>query len=275
MGILQLFREIYLRRDLVRELVIKDLKLRYGRPGLGILWAFLSPLLMVVVFYIVFSLIFEVSVEEAPFFLYLMSAILPWSFFQSSLMGSATSLMDNKNLIREANVVHYLIPLSLTLANLINFLPSFAILVIATLFISKGVSILILFLPVVLLIHAITTFGLGMIFSVLYVRWRDVRYILESVLLFLFYLTPVFYSVSLVESKFPRILYKIYIFNPFMEITNLYRVVLFKGFYSKIVPMVGVMNLLVVPVIFSFMFLWLSLYIYKFNKNSINDRLSY
>jgi len=272
---ISVFREILSRRDLVRELVIKDLKLRYGRPGLGIFWAFLSPLLMVIVFYVVFSLIFQASAEGAPFFLYLMSAILPWSFFQSSLLSSATSLVDNKNLIKEANIAHHLIPLSITLANTINFLPSFIILIIVTALTLKGVSIFILCLPGVLLIHMVITFGLGIIFSVLYVRWRDVRYILEAILLFLFYLTPVFYSLSLVESKFPRALYEAYIANPFVGITNLYRITLFKGFYPMISLKLGFIHIVLIPLIFAAIALWAGLLIYKYNRNSINDRLSY
>jgi len=267
--------EIINKRNLVRELVVKDLKLRYGRPGLGVLWAFLSPLLMVIVFYVVFSLIFETSIEEAPFFIYLMSAILPWSFFQSSLMSSVTSLVDNKNLIREANVPHYLIPLSITLANMVNFLPSFIILIITTVLTLKSASVFILCLPAVLLIHALITFGLGVIFSILYVRWRDIRYILEAILLFLFYLTPVFYSISLVEAKFSRLLYNIYICNPFVGITNLYRITLFKGFYYKVHTKIGFMHTIAIPVIFAIIILWIGLRFFKSSKNTINDRISY
>src|SRR3989338_2265063 len=89
--------------DLIKELVLKDLKIRYSRPMLGFLWAFLSPFLIVGVFYLVFSLILKVQTEEAPFFLYLMSAVFPWQFFHNSVISSTTSLVDNKNLLREAN----------------------------------------------------------------------------------------------------------------------------------------------------------------------------
>lgn len=270
-----IIRKIFNQRNLVRELVIRDLKLRYGRPGLGVFWALLSPLLMVVVFYVVFSLIFRTNTDEVPFFIYLMSAILPWSFFQSSLMSSATSLIDNKNLIKEANVPHYLFPLSITLANAINFLPSFIILIVASALTLNGISVFIFCLPVVLLMHMLITFGLGVIFSILYVRWRDVRYILEAALLFLFYLIPVFYSISLAESRLSRFLYNIYICNPFVGITSLYRIMLFKGFYSKIHVKIGLLHMVIIPVIFMLIVLWAGFRLFKFNKNTLNDRISY
>lgn len=272
---ISIIREIFDKRNLVRELVIRDLKLRYSRLGFGFLWALLSPLLMVVVFYVVFSLIFKTDTDGVPFFIYLLSAILPWSFFQSSLMSSTTSLIDSKNLIKEANVSHYLVPLSITLANMINFLPSFIVLIIATALTLNGVSIFILCLPVVLLVHMLITFGLGLIFSILYVRWRDVRYILEAILLFLFYLIPVFYSISLVELKLPRLLYNIYVLNPFVGLTNLYRIILFKGYYAKIHVQIGLMYTVIMPIIFAFIVLWVGFWLFKFNKNSINDKISY
>src|SRR3989338_3576328 len=95
--------------NLIQQLVLKDLKMRYSRPMLGFFWAFLSPFLAVTVFYAVFSLALKIQIKEAPFFLYLMSAVFPWRFFQDSLMSSVTSLVDNKNLIKESGFAHYLI----------------------------------------------------------------------------------------------------------------------------------------------------------------------
>ena len=110
--------------NLIRELALKDLKIRYSRPALGFLWAFLSPILTVAIFYVIFGLVLKVKTEEAPFVLYLMSGIFPWMFFQDSIFKSITSLVDNKNLIKESNFPHYLIPVSIVMTNAIIFLPS-------------------------------------------------------------------------------------------------------------------------------------------------------
>lgn len=267
--------EIIAKRSLIRELVLKDLKLRYSRPTLGFLWAFLSPLLLVAIFYLVFSLFLRVEVKEAPFPIYLMSAIFSWRFFQDSLTCSATSLVDNKNLIKEAKFPHYLIPLSVVLANCVIYLPSLGILIISALCYLKGLPLLIILLPVVLVIHLLITIGSSLVFSILYVKWRDVRYVLEAGLTVLFYLTPAFYSLQLVKGSFTRLLFKAYIYNPFTAMLNLYRVTLVKGFYNFIQEDIGLAVLIVIPVVFAFLILWLGSYLYNKNKNSINDYLSY
>lgn len=268
-------QKLYARQNLIRELVLKDLKLRYSRPILGIFWAFLSPFLIVLILYVIFSLVLKVKTEEAPFFLYLMSAVFPWRFFQDSVMSSVTSLVDNKNLIRESNFPHYLIPVSIVLTNAVIFLPSLLILIVISAFVLKGLPIYTLFLPVILAVHFAMTIGLSTMLSILYVKWRDIKYILEPALLLLFYLTPVFYSIYLVKSSFSALLFKAYIYNPFVGILNLYRFSLLKGFYSLVQKDIGFLGLIVMPSCFAILFLLLGFYFYSKNKDKINDYLPY
>jgi len=270
-----MIKEIIIRRNLIRELVLKNLKIRYSKSLLGFLWAFLSPFLIVLIFYLVFSLILNVKTEEAPFILYLMSGVFTWRFFQDSLMCSMTSLVDNKNLIRESNFPHYLIPLSIVLANAIVFLPSLFILLIASLVSLKGLPIFVLFLPFILVIHLVISIGLSIIFSVLYVKWRDIKYILEVVLLLLFYLTPAFYSIRLVKSSFPPPLFVLYLYDPFVCILNLYRISILKGFYVVVKNEMGIISMFFITVGVAIAVLGLVYYLYRKNKNSINDYLSY
>jgi lipopolysaccharide transport system permease protein len=270
-----MLKEILSRKHLIFELVFKNLRVRYSRPILGFIWAFLSPLLIVAIFYIFFSLILKVKTKEAPFFLYLMSAVFPWSLFQDSLMSSATSLVDNRNLIREFNLPHYLVPFSIVLANSIIFLPSLCILIITALFVLKGLPVFILFLPVVFAIHLMITTGLSIIISILYVKYRDIKYMLETIMLLFFYSTPVFYSIDLVKSSFTPFLFKIYIYNPFVGICNLYRATLLKGFYNVIQKDTGSLSILVVPVFFAMGVFALGIFLYRKNKAKINDYLFY
>jgi len=270
-----MIKEIIIRRNLIRELVLKNLKIRYSKSLLGFLWAFLSPFLIVLIFYLVFSLILNVKTEEAPFILYLMSGVFTWRFFQDSLMCSMTSLVDNKNLIRESNFPHYLIPLSIVLANAVVFLPSLFILLIASLVSLKGLPIFVLFLPFILVIHLVISIGLSIIFSVLYVKWRDIKYILEVVLLLLFYLTPAFYSIRLVKSSFPPPLFMLYLYDPFVCILNLYRISILKGFYVVVKNEMGIISMFFITVGVAIAVLGLVYYLYRKNKNSINDYLSY
>jgi ABC-2 type transport system permease protein len=268
-----ILKEIFLKRNLIRELVLKELKIRYSRSFFGFFWAFFSPFLIVLVFYLIFSLFLKVKIEEAPFLLYLMTAVFPWRFFQDSVVSSTTSLIDNKNLIRESNFPHYLIPISISLSNLINFIPSFIILIVVSLFILKGLPIFILFLPLVLLINLLFVIGLSIIFSVLFVRWRDIKYILEPLLQLLFYLTPGVYSFQVVKSSLPLVLFDAYTYNPFVGLLSLYRISILKGFYSKICADINITALVFIPLFFAISVFLLGFYVYEKNRSRINDRL--
>jgi len=272
---ISVIKEIYSRRSLLAELIIKDLKVRYSIPALGFFWAFLSPFLMAGVFYIVFIQILKVQIEEAPFFLYLMSAVFPWSFFQNSIMGSVTSLVDNRNIVREANFPHYLIPVSVVLANAVIFLPSLLILIIISACVLKGLPFIFLFFPLIFILHLVITAGLAVLFSVLYVRWRDLKYLLEVILILLLYLTPAFYSLSLIKASFSPALFNVYIYNPFVGILNLYRIALLKGFYAQLPDYATSVVLLFQPLIFAVIILIISTVVYLRAKNKINDYLAY
>lgn len=261
--------------NLIYELVRKNLRMRYARSLLGVFWAFLSPFLTVGIFYIVFSLILKVKIEEAPFVLYLMSAVFPWRFFQDSLMLSTTSLVDNKNLIRESRFPHYLIPVSIVFTNAIIFLPSLIILIFASLFVFKGLPLFIVMLPLVLVVHFCIIISLSIILSILYVKWRDVKYILEVLLLLLFYVTPVFYSISLVKKSFSPLLFKAYMSNPFVGILNSYRLLFFKDIDKVFQGYFEPITFFVVPIIFAIMTLAVCFYVYRKNRDGIIDHLTY
>jgi len=261
--------------NLLAELVKKDLKLRYSRPFLGFIWAFLSPLCVVAIFYLVFYLFLKVKIEEAPFILYLMSAIFTWKIFADSLMGSVTSLVDNRNLIKESRFPQYLIPVSVVLANTINALPSLALLLVCSAMILKGLPALVIFLPLVLLIQIIFTANLAVIFSLLFVRWRDIKYMVELSLMLLFYLIPNFYSLSLAKNSFSPALYMAYIYNPLVGILNLYRSVFLKGYLGFALNEAGISSLVLAPLIFLALGLALSIYLFRKLKDTINDYISY
>ena len=270
-----ILNQILSRRSLIKELVLKDLKVRYCRPYLGFLWAFLAPFFTAVILYVVFSLFLKVRTEGVPFFLYLVSAVFAWGFFQESLLSSSPSLLQNKNLIRESSFPHYLIPVSIVAAKMISFLPSLAIVIGICLYVLKAVPLGILCLPLVLILHLGLTVGLSITASTLYVRWRDIQYLLEVALLFLFYLTPVVYPLSLVKNSLPRWLFLAYMLNPFVGLLNLYRACIIKGFYATMQGYVGIVTLIVIPAVCALFALFSGFYIYNKNKSRINDYLSY
>jgi len=270
-----MLREILNRRDLIGELVLRNIKVRYSRPVLGVFWAFLPPIFNVLIFYLVFSRILKVNIEEAPFMLYLMSAIFPWSFFQETVMASITCLTDSRNIVKEGGVPHYFIPVSIALANGVNFLFPLLLMLAMAVIMLKGLPIFAILLPLVLLIHIMLTIAVSIIVSVLYVKLRDIKYVFETLFLALFYISPIVYSASFIRQSFPETIYKLYVMNPLTGLFNLYRLSVIKGFVYFIKRDFGLISVLVVPLCFSLAMLIFAVHYYKRNRDEINDYLAY
>lgn len=267
-------RALIQNRELLIRLALKDLKVRYRRPFLGILWSFLIPLCTIIIFQIVFSAIMRVPIGKYPFFIYLATAIFPWRFFQASITKANTCILDNRSLIKDASFPRLLLPISVVVSELINFLPSLCIMVVFLLFFNANFSFLLLCLPAVVLLHAIFIIGVSLITSSLHVRYRDVKYIVEILLVMLFYLTPVFYSLDMVVRFFKGFLLDMYLSNPLVGILNLYRISLLHGFIDTLPEEISVFNTLGLPLFFSFFVFFVGIYIFKKHEASFNDYLA-
>jgi len=185
------------KRQLIVQLVIKELKVRYSTVSLGFVWALLSPLLITGVLYLVFFCFLHITIPEAPFLLYLMSATFTWKFFQDSVQGATTCLLDNRALLKDSVLEHYFIPVTVVIVNAIMFLPALFLLVALSWFMAGGLALSIILLPIVFLLHVGSTAGLAVILSIVYVRWRDIKYVLEPLLALLFYLHRFFILLAL------------------------------------------------------------------------------
>ena len=267
--------QVYSGRELIWELAMRDLKVRYSRPFLGFLWAFIFPIFTVSIFYLVFSCILKISIEGTPFLLYLMSGLFAWNFFQESIASSTSSLMQSRNLLKESGFPHYFIPLSIIIANTINALPSLGILCAVSAFFLKGLPMAIIFFPVLLLVQLCIAFALSLIASVAYVKWRDSKYIVDMFLLLCIYLTPTFYSLQQVKNTLPSWAFKLYLSNPLVGILNGYRIIFLKGFTDSLRPYVDYVNLIIIPCAWGIGLLCLAIVIYRKAKAWINDYLSY
>jgi len=218
-----LYNRLFPHRDTLKNLVLRNLRVRYKGSILGFSWAFLNPLLTMLILYVVFSKIMRIQIEQYP--LFLLSALLPWSFFSLSLTDATHSIVDNANLVKKVYFPREILPLSYVLSNFINLLFNLAVLLpILIIFRAQGLKIVYL-LPVVLITHLVFTIGLALFLSCANVYFRDVSHILGIILMFWFYLTPVFYSIDMV----PQHLRSIYLLNPMVSIITMYRNVLFEG----------------------------------------------
>ncbi len=249
-------------RHLIWDLAIKDIKVRYRTPVLGFLWAIFIPLIMVFIFKFVFSTILRSRVENYPFFIYLMTAIFPWTYFSTSVSTATESISNNRDLIKKTYFPRQIIPVSIVLANLINFIPALVVMLMILILFRMQFSVLIILLPVALLIQTIFTIGVALIVSSLQIVLRDVKYIVQLLLMAWLYFSPGFYSLTMVANFSERFL-KIYSLNPFVGLFSLYRIALLKDYIETIPPAINIFTLSISAVVISIGVFLLGFLIFK------------
>ena len=187
--------ELYQYRNLLRNLVVRDLKARYKNSVLGILWSILNPLFLMGVFTIIFSVLANNQIRDYPIFV--LTGLIPWNFFSGALVSGTTSVTGNSGLVKKVYFPRELLPVAAVLSNLVNFFFAFIVLIIFLYVFGIGLSVYALWIPVILITQLIFTIGLSLLLSSLTVFYRDVLMILEVVILAWFFLTPVFYSLEI------------------------------------------------------------------------------
>jgi len=229
-------------RNLVVDLAIKDIKVRYRSPVLGFFWAILIPLVTVFIFKFIFSTIMRVEIGDYPFFIYLMTAVFPWTYFSTAVVTATESILSNRDLIKRTYFPRQIIPVSVVLASLINFFPAMFAMIIILAFFKMQFTALIFLLPLAVILQTILSIGLALIFSSLQVVLRDVKYIVELLLMIWMYFSPVFYTLTMVAGISPVFL-KFYLLNPFVGLFCLYRLALLKGFADTLPAGVNIYTL--------------------------------
>lgn len=190
---------IYLHRDLLSLLVQKELKIKYKGTALGFLWSLLNPLLMMVVYTIVFSTILRFSVPRYPIFL--LSGLLPWTAFAGSLITATLCIVHSGHLIRKIAFPYELLPLTSVLAALSNLLPSFTVLLVFALLFGQPLGWSLLALPLLLAIQVAFTTGLALLLAAVTVYFRDVEYLVGIGLTAWFFATPIIYPLAIFHGR--------------------------------------------------------------------------
>ncbi len=218
-------------KELLRNLVIRDIKVRYKRSVLGFLWVMLNPLLMMLILNMVFSEIFKVSTKN--FTSYLLSGIILWNFFSQSTSTAMRSLLSNSNLIKKIYLPRAIFPLSVVISAGVNFMFSLVPLVFIFYLTGTPVGGNIVMLPLVIILVGIFCFGVSLLISTLAVFFHDTIYIYEVCLLAMMYMTPIFFPESIVPKRYLLILHS----NPMYYYVNIFRGVLYMDvpfFYEKL-----------------------------------------
>jgi ABC-type polysaccharide/polyol phosphate export permease len=200
MNLIHRCKEIWCYRELIRNLVVRDLKVRYRSSVLGIAWSWLNPLLMMLVYTLLFTVFLEnQSIAHYPIFV--LCGLLPWNFFQDAVIQSTTSIVGNAHLIKKVYFPREILPISIILSNLVNFLIGLPVLFILAYATGAPIAWTIILVPITLLVQVMFATGLGLLLSTLNVFFRDTQIILGVLMLAWFFLTPVFYPIATVPEK--------------------------------------------------------------------------
>jgi ABC-2 type transport system permease protein len=219
----ELFTETYRYRELIWALALKELRVRYKRSFLGFIWALLNPALLMLVLTIVFGTIMKFTVPHYPIFL--LSMLLPWTFFSQSLAYSVESIVGNGELLKKVRVAKLVFPVAALLSNIINFLLSMIPLLLLVLALGFPVHWTWIYLPVPMLGLFLFTLGVAFFFAAVNVYYRDVSHIVQIVLSAWFYFSPIIYSLDFIAAKH-RWLFKL---NPLLYVLNGFRLSIYYG----------------------------------------------
>lgn len=215
--------ELIARRDLALNLVRVELSSRYRSTVLGLAWFVLTPLIMTVVLTVVFTVVFQVGIPDYPVFV--LSALLPWTFFQSGLAAGTTSVRRSANLIKRARIPRLFLPLAAIGSNLALLLASVVVLLGTMLVLGTRIHPEVLLLPLAVGLSVLSVSGLAFAGAALNVPYRDAELMVNAGLRVLFYLTPVLYPLSYVPQEWRTL----YLLNPMAGTVEVWRDVVLRG----------------------------------------------
>lgn len=216
------FKELYEYRELLINLVIRELKVKYKNSALGFFWSLLNPLLMMLVFTFIFSFVFRAGVKNFPIFF--LVGFLPWNFFSMSLSRGSGSIIDSANLIKKVYFPREIIPLSIIFANLVNFLLELVVLFVFLLVYGYNFFLYLPLLLFVIVLQVLMSAGFSLALASLTVYFRDLQQIIGILLMVWFYGTPIIYPMEMVPTAAQSLIKYI---NPMTSIIFLYREALY------------------------------------------------
>jgi homopolymeric O-antigen transport system permease protein len=233
-------RQLIRYRALIQSLVARELKARYRGSILGVVWSFVNPLLLLLIYSFVFTVVLPGAHprELEPFGLFLFCGILPWTWFSSSLLESANVLIAGGNLIKKVLFPAEVLPIVVVLAGLVHFCLGLPILAAFLLYYHVALSATdLLWFPVIVSIQLVLTLGLALLVSALTVHFRDVKDLLANLLTLWFFATPIIYPLTQAPERVRRLLN----LNPFTHLAVAYQEVLFRpGPFTQVTRLLAV-----------------------------------
>ncbi len=246
-----MLKELYQYRQLLKSNVRKEIRGKYKGSFLGVLWSFVNPLLMTLVYAIVFPFILRSS--QPHYVTFIVIGVLPWTFFTTTISQGTSTILVNGGIIKKVYFPREILPISIVTSGVINFLISCVIILLFLLFSGIGFSFNILYLPLIVITQYILQLGIILITSAINVYIRDAEYIINFFVSMLFYATPILYSIEM----FPKNIAWILKLNPMATIVESYRNI----FYYQQAP-----NFLMLGIVFLFSLLIFGIGVLVFKK---------
>lgn len=212
-------RELFEYRELLYFLVWRDIKVRYKQTALGASWAIIQPFFTMVVFSLFFGRLAKVPSDGVPYPIFSFAALVPWTFFATSLINSSNSLVGSANLIKKVYFPRLAIPIATVLSGLVDFAIAFVMLIGMMLWYGIPLTVHTLWLPLFLLLAVATSLGVGLWLSAMNVEYRDVKYVVPFLTQFWMLATPVAYPSSLLSGKWRAV----YALNPMVGVVEGFR----------------------------------------------------
>lgn len=229
-------KEIINYSNMIKSLVRRELRGKYAKSFLGFLWAFLGPMFQILIYTIVFKVVFHNT--NNTYYLYLMSGMLPWTFFNDSLGQGAGAIIYNSEMIKKIYFPREVLVISSVNAKLVNMLLSFIVMYAFVIFSGKGISVHIVLLPLVVATEYLITLGLSFLVAGVTVYIRDMEYIINVILMAWIWGTPVLYEFANIDPKFQTLL----LLNPMTPIIeNFHNIIYYHTFptsLSLVMPLI-------------------------------------
>ncbi|MEW5819690.1 MAG: ABC transporter permease [Cyanobacteriota bacterium] len=213
------WQDLFVYRELFYFLAWRDVLVRYKQTIIGIIWCIIKPLLLMIVFTIIFGKLAKFPSDGVPYAILVYTALLPWQFYATSLTDSSNSLISNTNMVSKIYFPRIIIPTSSIIVNLFDFVISFLILLVLMIYYQFVPSWTILTVPFFLFIAILNTLGSGLWLSAINVKYRDVKYIVPFIIQLGLYISPVGFNSSIIPEQW-RLIYSL---NPMAGVIDGFR----------------------------------------------------
>ena len=206
-------------RELLYFLIWRELKIRYKQAAIGAGWAIVQPIIAVLIFTAIFGYFARIPSDGSPYAVFAFTALLPWTYFSEAFRRGSTGLVDDADLIRKIYFPRLIIPLAMVVAPIVDFLLSFAVLLLLLAWYGMMPTQNIVFLPLFLLVAMVLALAVALWLGPINVRFRDIKHTLPFLIQIWMYASPVVYPVSIVPERW-KLLYSL---NPMVGVIEGFR----------------------------------------------------